>query len=108
MHCPELFGEATGEMELKFRQAWLLMAVLFPNLSDATAGSRAPLHALYRDKMSSSHIPEELVKRVSLADSPAFGWERSASEVSSITGTPGKVVPDDLLKMTKVTNDWQK
>lgn len=62
MRCPEPFGEARGESELKFRQAWLLMMVLFPRLSDATAGTRAPLPVLHMDKMSSSLSPEELIE----------------------------------------------
>lgn len=105
MHCPEPFGEVTGETELKFRQAWLLMTALFPNLPDATAGTGALLHVPYEDKMSSSHIPEELIKGVHLAEYPTFGWECGAGEVSSVSRTPVNV---DLLKMAEVTDDWQK
>ena len=59
----------------------------------------------FTDKMSSSHIPEELIKRVCLAEYPTFGWEGSISEVSSITRTPVNVAAAVLLKMTEVTDD---
>lgn len=81
------------------------MTVLLPSLSDATAGTRAPLHVLYTGKMSSSHSPEELIKRVFLSEYPMFGCKCSINEVSSITRTPVNVVPTVLLKMTEVTDD---
>lgn len=79
------------------------MTVLSPKFSDATSGTKAPLHVPYKDKMSSSHISEEL--RVCLAAYPTFGWEYSTSEVSGKFKIPVNAVPAVLLKRTEVTDD---
>jgi len=83
------------------------MTVLFPSLSDATAGISTLHYVLCKDKMSSSHIPEELISRVCLPDYLTFGCECTISEVSSRTKIPVNVVPDDLLNVMCMAGDWQ-